>query len=64
MSINVVLLIRSSQLITTDGDEVHVVETLFDPAQQFTVLYEIITIMRCEDHLLIQELFFIEILRF
>lgn len=57
MSINVVLLIRSSQPITTDGDEVHVVETLFNPAQQFTVLYEIITIMRYEDHLLIQGTF-------
>lgn len=44
MSIKVLLLIKSSQPITTDGDEVHVVETLFDPAQKFTVLYEIITI--------------------
>lgn len=50
--------------IATDVDKICVVETLLNFTQYFIVLQEIIVIVRCKDHLLILEQFFIEILSF
>lgn len=57
-------MIRSLPPIATYVDEICIVDTPLVPARLFTVLYEIVAIVICEDRLLIIELFFNETLKF